>query len=64
MQSFFHNPEVEVKTLRGKWHNVRGLQTAVAYHPLAVRRRPNLWSLFLQDWMLVADRFRIKDVEV
>jgi DNA polymerase len=55
---------VEVKTLRGKWHNVRKLQTGVAYHSLAVRRPPNLWSLFLQDWMLVAERFRIKDVEV
>lgn len=57
VQSFFQNPEAEVKLLRGSWHDVRGIQTAVAYHPLAVRRRPNLRSLFLEDLKLVAERF-------
>jgi uracil-DNA glycosylase len=57
VQSFFQNSEVDVKTLRGTWHNVHGYQTAVAYHPLAVRRRPNLWSLFLSDWAFVAERY-------
>jgi uracil-DNA glycosylase len=57
VQSFFQNSEADVKTLRGNWHNVQGYQTAVAYHPLAVRRRPNLWSLFLSDWGFVADRY-------
>ena len=57
VQSFFQNPEAEVKTLRGKWHDIQGFSTAVAYHPLAVRRRPNLWSLFVQDWQLVAERY-------
>jgi uracil-DNA glycosylase len=57
-QSFFHKPEAEVKTLRGIWHNVQGYQTAVAYHPLAVRRRPNLWSMFLEDWTFVAERYQ------
>ncbi|MBS4178369.1 uracil-DNA glycosylase [Lederbergia citrea] len=57
VQSFFQNPEAEVKTFRGTWHNVQGYQTAVAYHPLAVRRRPNLWSLFLSDWQFVAERY-------
>ena len=57
VQSFFQNPEAEVKSMRGNWHNVRGFQTAVAYHPLAVRRRPNLRSLFLEDLALVADHF-------
>ncbi len=42
VQSFFQNPEAEVKSLRGSWHDVQGFQTAVAYHPLAIRRRPNL----------------------
>jgi hypothetical protein len=41
------------KTMRGTIHQVSGYQTAVAYHPLAVRRRPNLWGLFLKDWSLV-----------
>ncbi|HHW37536.1 MAG TPA: uracil-DNA glycosylase [Bacillales bacterium] len=57
VQSFFQNPELDVKSLRGNFHDVNGYQTTVAYHPLAVRRRPNLWSLFLQDWKLVADQF-------
>ena len=57
VQSFFQNQEAEVKSLRGSWHDVRGFQTAVAYHPLAVRRRPNLRSLFLEDLKLVAERY-------
>ncbi|WP_409305047.1 uracil-DNA glycosylase [Peribacillus sp. SCS-155] len=57
VESFFQNPEAEVKHLRGKWHQIRGISTTVAYHPLAVRRRPNLWPLFLEDWKLVAERF-------
>ena len=57
VQSFFQDEEAEVKTLRGRIYNVRGIQTTVAYHPLAVRRRPNLWNMFLEDWNLVAERF-------
>ncbi len=57
VQSFFQNPEAEVKSLRGNWHDVRGVQTAVAYHPLAVRRRPNLRPLFLEDLKFVAERY-------
>ena len=58
VQSFFQNAEVNVKSLRGEWHYVRGLETTVAYHPLAVRRRPNLHSLFLDDWKFIAERFQ------
>jgi uracil-DNA glycosylase len=58
VQSFFQNQEAEVKALRGKIHMVHGYQTTVAYHPLAVRRRPNLWNLFLEDWKLLAKEFR------
>ena len=57
VQSFFQNPEAEVKSLRGSWHDVQGFRTAVAYHPLAIRRRPNLRSLFLEDSKFVAERF-------
>lgn len=57
VQAFFQNPETDVKTLRGKFHDVHGYQTTVAYHPLAVRRRPNLWPLFLEDWKLVAEHY-------
>lgn len=58
VQSFFQNPEAEVKSFRGSWHDVRGFQTSVAYHPLAIRRRPNLRALFLADLRLVAERFQ------
>ncbi|MFB9986850.1 uracil-DNA glycosylase [Bacillus benzoevorans] len=57
VQSFFQNSEAEVKLLRGKIHMINGLQTTVAYHPLAVRRRPNLWPVFLEDWKLAADHY-------
>jgi DNA polymerase len=54
VQSFFGDSAAEVKLLRGQWHEVRGVKTTVAYHPLAVRRRPNLWRQFLEDWQLLA----------
>lgn len=60
VQAFFENPEAEVKNLRGDWHNVSGIPTAVAYHPLAVRRRPNLWNLFIEDWRMIAERLAVK----
>ena len=63
VQSFFRNPEADVKSLRGSWHEIQGFPTAVAYHPLAVRRRPNLRNLFLQDLAFVAERYhRLKDL--
>lgn len=57
VQSFFEDAEADVKSLRGKWHNVRGYETAVAYHPLAIRRRPNLKALFMEDWQFIAERY-------
>lgn len=57
VQAFFENSEIDVKTLRGKIHHVHGYQTTVAYHPLAVRRRPNLWKLFLEDWKLLSEDY-------
>ncbi|WP_233201405.1 hypothetical protein [Sporosarcina sp. P13] len=61
VQSFFRNPEVDVKGLRGQWHKIRGFQTAVVYHPLAVRHRPNLAPLFEEDLLFVAEMFREVD---
>ncbi|PIC69095.1 uracil-DNA glycosylase [Sporosarcina sp. P16b] len=58
VQSFFQHPEVDVKGLRGEWHEVRGFKTTVAYHPLAVRRRPNLAPMFEEDLSFVAKAFR------
>ena len=57
VQSFFENSEVDVKGLRGKTHDVNGFKTIVAYHPLAIRRRPNLRKLFIEDWQLLAQQY-------
>ncbi|MFD1204565.1 uracil-DNA glycosylase [Sporosarcina contaminans] len=56
VQSFFQNAEIDVKRLRGSFHDVLGYQTTVSYHPLAVRRRPNLYPLFIEDLTLIADK--------
>ncbi len=53
-QSFFGDPNAEVKKLRGKVHTVKDYRVVTSYHPLAVRRRPVLYKYFLQDWGLVA----------
>lgn len=57
VQSFFEDSTKDVKSLRGKLHSVKGYKVAVAYHPLAVRRRPNLWSYFLEDWVVLAEHY-------
>lgn len=54
-RSFFGNPGLSVKQLRGKVQTVRGYHVIASYHPLAVRRRPVLYRLFLQDWQLAAE---------
>ncbi|MCM3591650.1 uracil-DNA glycosylase [Brevibacillus borstelensis] len=57
-QAFFANREAEVKALRQQWHFPRGVKTAVSYHPLAVRRRPNLWADFLEDWKFLVSVYK------
>ncbi len=54
VQWFFSDMSAEVKNLRGKVYNIKGIQTVVTYHPLAVRRKPNLMKLFTEDWKLLA----------
>lgn len=58
VQSFFQNSELEVKGLRGNFYQMNGYQTTVAYHPLAARRRPNLYPLLLEDMELVVSELR------
>lgn len=58
VQSFLGNPEAEVKELRGKWLEADGRHLLVSYHPLAVRRRPNLYPRFAADWKMLFDRYR------
>ena len=54
VQTMFNDDSASVKNLRGQWHNVINTPCIVSYHPLAVRRRPNLMSVFLYDWRMLA----------
>ena len=56
VQTLFDDNEAHVKNLRGQWHNVLGYPCLVSYHPLAVRRRPNLMRQFMADWEMLAQR--------
>lgn len=58
VQSFFQDTEVDVKGLRGEWKQVNGFQTTVAYHPLAARRRPNLYPLLVEDICFVSEELK------
>ncbi|ULL14422.1 uracil-DNA glycosylase [Paenibacillus sp. H1-7] len=51
---------VSVKELRGAWHDFQGIPIGFTYHPLAVRRRPNLMKNFTED--LVALRKRWEEI--
>lgn len=57
VQSIFDDNEAHVKNLRGSWHDIMGYPSIVTYHPLAVRRRPNLLKNFLEDWGMLSQRF-------
>lgn len=57
VSSFFGDVEAEVKGLRQKWSSPRGYRTTVSYHPLAVRRRPNLRASFLNDWEFLKNEY-------
>ena len=55
-QTMFNDKDACVKSLRGLWHVVLGYPCMVSYHPLAVRRRPNLMRRFMEDWSMLAQR--------
>lgn len=61
VQALFKDSEAHVKNLRGSWHTVMGCPAIVSYHPLAVRRRPNLMNHFMQDFEMLANRFKKSD---
>ncbi len=58
VQSVFDDSEAHVKNLRGSWHTVMGYSSVVSYHPLAVRRRPNLMSRFIEDWEMLSRQYK------
>lgn len=57
-RTIFNDQEVSVKDLRGLWHTFIGYSCMVSYHPLAVRRRPNLMGRFIEDWDMLAKELR------
>ncbi|NMB33564.1 MAG: uracil-DNA glycosylase [Clostridium sp.] len=57
VQTIFNNADAHVKDLRGTWHTYMECPSIVSYHPLAVRRRPNLANYFIQDWEMLSQRF-------
>lgn len=50
------NPSV--KELRGSWRELQGTPIGFTYHPLAVRRRPNLMNHFVTDLMALKDKWQ------
>ncbi|MBO9604869.1 MAG: uracil-DNA glycosylase [Paenibacillaceae bacterium] len=46
-----------VKELRGDWHEWQGIPVGLTYHPLAVKRRPNLMNLFVEDLVSLKNKF-------
>lgn len=57
VQAMLDDSEAQVKDLRGSWHTVMGYQAIVSYHPLAVRRRPNLANNFARDFEMLAQSY-------
>ena len=55
VQAMFNNPDAHVKEMRGSWHSIWGYPCLISYHPLAIRRRPNLTDRFNADWEMLAD---------
>jgi DNA polymerase len=64
VRAFFDDPGASVKSTRGIWHTKRGLPVRTSYHPLAVRRRPNLYSIFLNDWKEVAANYAFSSRQI
>lgn len=48
-QALTGNDKTSVKALRGTTMSVENTPTVVTYHPLAARRRPNLYPLLVED---------------
>lgn len=48
-QTVTGDSNASVRTLRGKSLTIDGFRAVVGYHPLATRRRPNLYSFLVQD---------------
>jgi len=60
VRAVFGDCEANVKNMRGSWHTVMGRRAIVSYHPLAVRRRPNLADNFIRDFNMLAQCYSNK----
>lgn len=56
-RTMFEDESTSVKALRGEYHSILGIPCILSYHPLAVRRRPNLMRIFLDDLNMLAQGF-------
>ncbi|WP_199620356.1 uracil-DNA glycosylase [Paenibacillus alkalitolerans] len=58
-QTVLSLPDAQLSDLRERWHTAfGGVPALVTYHPLAVRRRPNLYRSFVSDWEHAAVRLQ------
>jgi DNA polymerase len=57
VQTVLDEKDAHVKNLRGSWLVALERPCVVSYHPLAVRRRPNLMRQFMSDWSMLAQRY-------
>lgn len=67
VQSLLGDSQTSVKILRGRWNEVLSIPTMISYHPLAVRRRPNLMRIFQEDWLMLSEKIKnnyFKNIEV
>ncbi|BFH71626.1 uracil-DNA glycosylase [Paenibacillus dendritiformis] len=55
---FPQKENASVKELRGSWHEFEGIPISFTYHPLAVRRRPNLLRFFVEDLKALKEKWK------
>lgn len=58
VQTICQNPKASVKELRCAPWEIGKTTVYATYHPLAVRRRPNLYKRFESDWRLLYDSWK------
>lgn len=54
---FPQKEDATVKALRGNWYEFEHIPIGFTYHPLAVRRRPNLLKFFVEDLKALKEKW-------
>ncbi|WP_433946763.1 uracil-DNA glycosylase [Paenibacillus sp. SN-8-1] len=58
VEAIFPDKEnARVKKLRGSWYEYQSTPISFTYHPLAVRRRPNLLKFFVEDLKALKEKW-------